>query len=193
MRPRRFGEDYVYGLNHFERFPSQYKRIEHRFKMADRDWTEFCGYCHRSLMLVEMFRDRPGKGVDLSDKGVSVTRQLARGVGANAYVMAYLTERPKEVQSEIDTLNARILDLTRQWPITRFRAQLLEPYRGPAVTYDDPEDWWELVAFQHSDHHRECAKALRSGERLANPAWLAAVATRHTNLWIPRPDPLWEA
>lgn len=191
MRPRRFGEDYVYGLNHFERFPTQYKRIEHRFKMADRDWTEFCGYCHRSLMLVEMFRDKPGNGVDLSDKGVSVTRQLARGVGADAYVMAYLTERPKDVQSEIDQLNTRILDLTRQWPITRFRAQLLEPHRGEAVTYDDPEDWWELVALQHSEHHRECDKAIRSRERLANPAWLQRAQARHRELWVPSQEPLW--
>ena len=158
--------------------------------MADRDWTEFCGYCHRSLMLVEMFRDRPD-GVDLSDKGVSVTRQLARGVGADAYVMAYLTERPKEVQAEIDQLNIRILDLTRQWPVTRFRAQLLEPHRGKAVTYDDPEDWWELVAVRHSEHHRECAKALRSGERLANPAWLQRAQANHPGLWMPSQEPLW--
>lgn len=200
MRPRpggrRFGDDYIYGLEHFERFPSQYKRIEHRFKMADRDWTEFCGYCHKSLMLVEMFRDKPGKGDDLDDKGVSVTRQLARGVGADAYVMAYLAERPKEVQAEIDRLNTRILDLTRRWPITRFRAQLLEPRRGPVVTYDYPDDWWELVALQHSAHHYECEtaryKAARSGERLANPAWLARAKARHPGLWSPRQEMLWE-
>jgi hypothetical protein len=194
MRPRRFGEDYVYGLDHRERFPRQYERMEHRFSMADRDWTEFCGYgyCRKPLMLVEMFRDKPGNGADLYDKGVTITRKLAIGVGAPAYVMAYLTERPAQVQAEIDQMNRQILDLTRRWPITRFRAQLLEPHRGPVETYE-PDQWWELVALTHSEHHLNCRAAQRSGDKLANPSWVQAALKRHQNLWVPPRTLLWEA
>ena len=61
MRPRTHGYDYAYGIEHMENFPRQYQRIEHRFKLADIDWTEFCGYCHKPLMLVEMVRDTEGR------------------------------------------------------------------------------------------------------------------------------------
>jgi len=184
-RPRRFGHDYVYGLEHFERFPKQYERLaEHRFKMADVDWTEFCGYCHWPHTLVEMVRDKPGRGRDLTDKGVTVTRRLARGVGAHAYVMAYLTERPADVQSEIDRLNTTVIDLSRQWPITRFRAQLLEPHRSKVFAYT-PDKWWGLIALRHADHHYHCSAALRSGQQLANPEWVAWAQRQHAGLWVP--------
>lgn len=192
-RPRRHGQDYIYGLQHFERFPEQYERIQHRFKMADIDWTEFCGYprCSRPIMLVEMFRDTQ-RGQNLSDKGVTVTRQLARGVNAHAYVMAYLTERPPEAQREIDQLNTRILDITRQFPIKRFRAQLLEPHRGGIVEYT-PDEWWTLVALRHSEHHVTCPAARRSRERQANPEWIDWAASRNSKsgLWVP-PQPMLE-
>lgn len=189
-RPRRFGHDYAYGLEHFERFPEQYQRVSHRFAMADVDWTEFCGYerCRKPIMLVEMFRDSE-QGIDLADKGVSVTRQLASGVGAHAYVMAYQTGRPAEVQDEIDALNTRILELTRQWPITRFRAQLLVPKRGKIKTYT-PDMWWELVALRHSEHHHTCHAALQSREQIANPGWLDRAQQRHQSLWVPRQEQL---
>lgn len=187
-RPRRFGHDYVYGLDHFERFPQQYKRIEHRFKMADVDWTEFCGYCHWPHTLVEMYRDTPN-GQDLRDKGVTVARRLARGVGAHAYVMAYLTERPPEVKDQIDKLNDQVLELSRQWPITRVRAQLVEPHRSKVETYS-ADEWWGLIALRHSTHHRDCSAARRSGERLANPAWTDERQRKHAGLWVPEQLPL---
>lgn len=186
-RPRKFGHDYVYGLDHFERFPEQYRRLEHRFSMADIDWCEFCGYarCRKVVGLFEMFRDRPD-GIDLSDKATTVIRHLARGVNAPAYVVAYLTERPADVQAEIDKLNARVLELTRRWPITRFRARLIEPRFGPAIAYT-AEQWWELVAALHSEHHLECEMARRSRETLANPSWLLNAQSRHgrAGLWAP--------
>lgn len=194
-RPRRFGHDYIYGIEHFEHFPSQYDRLAHRFKLADVDWFEFCGYprCSRPHTMIEMFKDTL-RGQDLADKGVSVTRQLARGVNAYAYVMAYLTERPRAVQDEIDKLNARVIELTRAWPITRFRAQLLEPYRGKIITCT-PNEWWELMAIRHSDHHETCGEAQRSADELASPAWLARARERQrrTGLWVPTQEPLWEA
>lgn len=189
-RPRRFGHDYIYGLDHFERFPEQYRRLEHRFKLADVDWNEFCGYCHRPHTLVEMFRDSQ-RGQDLRDKGVTVTRALARGVGAHAYVMAYLAERPPDVQSQIDRLNTAVIDMTRQWPITRFRAQLVEPHRGKVFTYN-ADEWWSLIALRHSDHHLTCRAARSSRERLANPEWVTRAAERHAGLWSPSQPALWE-
>ena len=191
-RRRRHGNDYIYSIEHLERFPEQYERIAHRTKLADVDWTEFCGYsrCHRPVMLVEMFRDTP-RGLDLSDKGVTVTRYLANGVDVPAYVMAYLTERPKQVQDEIDRLNQRVLELTRSYPIVRYRAQLIHPERSRTQEYD-PGDWWSLVVLAHSEHHQRCPDARQSRERLANPAWLEAQRRRHgtRKLWVPRQEAL---
>lgn len=191
MRPRRHGNDYAYGLEHFERFPEQYKRIEHRFKLADIDWCEFCGYCHKPLMLNEMVRDTE-KGIDLSDKATTVIGHLARGASIPAYALGVYIYRPPDVQAEMEQLTARILDLTRQWPITRIRAQLRQPHRSGVETYDSTEKWWELVALRHSEHHQDCAKAQRSHERLGSPAWLANAQARHRGLWVPTQPPLIE-
>lgn len=181
-RPRRFGEDYAYGLEHFARLPELYVRVGHRFDQADRDWTEFCHWCKMPLALIEMVHD---KGQDLADKGVSVTRRLAVGVGVNAYLMAWRTDRPPEVQAEIDRLNTRVIDLTRQWPITGFRAQLLTP-RGPVESYT-AEKWWELVAIWHREHHQYCPKA--RFEVPVNGVNLAR-AQRQNRLWVPVQLPL---
>jgi hypothetical protein len=187
MRPRRHGNDYAYGLEHSERFPEQYQRIEHRFKLADVDWCEFCGYCHRPVMLCEMRRDTE-KGIDLNDKSTTVIGHLARGANIPAYALGVYIYRPREVQAELDQLNARILELTRKWPITRIRAQVRTPHRGEVIPYD-PTQWWDLVALQHSDHHQDCAKAQQSRERLASPAWLASAPERHRGLYA-APHPL---
>lgn len=184
MRPRTHGYDYAYGIGHMENFPRQYERIEHRFKLADIDWTEFCGYCHKPLMLVEMVRD-PARGIDLNDKSATVTGHLARGAGIPAYVLGVHVDRPPEVQARIDDLNRQVLELTRQWPIARFRAQLRVPHRGTVVTCDDPSEWWEIVALCHSEHHLECPRALAARERLANPAWLNRAMRRHGGLYVP--------
>jgi hypothetical protein len=181
MRPRRHGNDYAYGLEHSERFPEQYQRIEHRFKLADVDWCEFCGYCHKPVMLCEMRRDTE-KGIDLNDKSTTVIGHLARGVNIPAYALGVYIYRPREVQAELDQLNARILELTRQWPMTRVRAQVRTPHRGEIIPYDPPQ-WWDLVALQHSDHHQDCVKAQRSRERLASQAWLAKAPARHRGLY----------
>jgi hypothetical protein len=182
-RPRRFGHDYAYGLEHYERFPEQYERMEHRFKLADVDWCEFCGYCHSPVMLCEMWRDR-SKPVDLNDKSTTVMGRLARGAGIPVYLVGVYTYRPPEVQAEIDRLNARVLELTRQWPMTRIRAQERTAGRSEVAGYV-PSEWWEVVAGRHSEHHLVCEDAQRSGERLANPHWLEAVQQRHRRIWTP--------
>lgn len=183
MRPRTHGTDYAYGIEHMENFPRQYQRIEHRFKLADIDWTEFCGYCHRPLMLVEMRRDTE-TGVDINDKSSTVTGHLARGVGIPAYALGVYVDRPSEVQAEIDRLNKRVIELTRQYPITRFQAQLRVPRRGE-VKRLEPSEWWEIVTLLHSEHHIDCRKARESGERLANHAWIAKARKTHSGLWTP--------
>lgn len=188
---RRFVDDPTYGIEHFERFPEQYKRIEHRFKLADIDWIEFCGYCYKPITNVEMFRDSE-RGHDLSDKGVSVTRRMAHGVGIDAYVMAYWVPRPAEVQQEIDQLGSRILELARQYPIQRCRAQRIEPQPRSRVETYSPERWWELVALWHSTHHQRCLKAQSSSEKLANPEWMKHAQGSHSGLWVPPQEPLWE-
>jgi hypothetical protein len=188
MRPRRHGNDYAYGIEHSERFPEQYQRIEHRFKLADIDWCEFCGYCHKPVTLIEMVRDKQ-QPVDLADKSTTVIGHLAQGVSIPAYVIGVYIERPAEVQAEIDQLTARILDLARQWPITRIRAQMRVPHRGPIQAYT-PSQWWELVALRHSEHHELCPSARRSREVLANPAWRASAPARHRGLWVPSQPPL---
>lgn len=192
MRPRTFGYDHAYGIEHRERFPEQYERLEHRFASADIDWTEFCGYsrCRRPLILIEMYRDTE-RGQDLNDKSATVTGRLARGVCVPAYVIGVWVRRPREVQDQIDALNAQVLELTRQYPITRIRAQLRVPHRGPVVAYE-PGKWWELIALHHSWHHAECPEARRSGEVLASPEWLRATARRHPGLWVPPQPPLTE-
>jgi hypothetical protein len=183
MRPRRHGTDYAYGIEHSEQFPEQYRRIEHRFKLADIDWCEFCGYCHKPVMLCEMVRDTE-KGIDLNDKATTVIGHLARGVSIPAYAIGVYIRRPAEIQAEIDQLNARILDLTRQWPITRIRAQMRQPHRSKVREYDTG-NWWELVAGRHSEHHQACERALASSDRLASPAWLARTQQKHRGLWVP--------
>lgn len=186
MRPRRHGYDYAYGLEHSERFPEQYKRIEHRFKLADVDWCEFCGYCHRPLMLCEMVRDTR-KGIDLNDKSTTVIGRLARGAGIPAYAIGVYVYRPPEVQAEMDRLNSQVLELTRQWPVTRINAQLRTPLPRSRVETYSTGQWWELVALRHSEHHQQCEKALRSREQLASPAWLATAQTKHRELFAPTP------
>jgi hypothetical protein len=183
MRPRTHGQDYAYGIEHMENFPRQYQRIEHRFKLADIDWTEFCGYCHKPLMLVEMRKDTEA-GLDINDKSSTVTGHLARGAGIPAYALGVYVDRPREVQAEIDQLNKRVLELTRQWPITKFQAQLRTPHRG-SVERLEPAEWWEIVALTHSEHHVDCRKALASGEKLAAAAWRQRMAREHSNLYVP--------
>jgi hypothetical protein len=186
-RRRRFGYDYGYSIAHMENLPEQYKRVEHRLKMLDVDWVEFCGYggCGAPLMLYEMVRDTKA-GVGLGDKSCTVTARLARAANIPAYVVATWADRPPEAQAEIDRLNARVLDLTRLYPVTRIRAQQREPIRGETGKFTTA-GWFDLIAYAHSSHHAQCAAAAASGDKLANPAWLRAADGRYSKsgLWVP--------
>jgi len=197
MRPRTFGNDYIYGIEHLERFPEQYKRIEHRFKLADIDWCEFCGYCHRPIMICEMRAEKKETKPDaLNDKPTTVMGHLARGVGIPVYAVGVYTYRPPEVQAEIDRLNAQVLQLTRQYPITRIRAQeRTRPRRSIVATYETSE-WWEVVTGRHSEHHQLCEPAQQRArsvrERPANPQWVSRMQRKHHGLWTPHEEPLFD-
>jgi hypothetical protein len=154
-RTRKYGEDLTYGEWHREALPEKYGRIGHRIDMADRDWTEYCHYCKTPLALIEEVRD---VGQDLLDKGVSVTRNLAVMANMPAFLMAWRTERPPEVDDEIDRLNKRIRELEAQYPIVEFTIRNLR-HRGRRLTKVTVNDWLEHLLIIHREHHHECRRA----------------------------------
>jgi hypothetical protein len=155
-RSRRYGEDLTYAEWHRHALPAQYGRIGHRIDMADRDWTEYCHYCKTPLALIEEVRDR---GRDLCDKGISVTRNLAAAARLDsAYLLAWRSERPAEVDREIEQLHGRIRELESQWPIVGFTIRdLLKP--GCLLQRVTVNDWLERLLILHREHHQTCSRA----------------------------------
>lgn len=183
-RPRRFGEDYGYGIAHLERFPEQYQRAQHRFSLANVDWAEYCDFCKHVLMIGEMY-----KGGYLGDKSTEVMENLAAPHRIPVYAFTPVFHRPPEVQAEIDRLNTAVLKLTRKYPLIRVNAQLRaagQP-RGEIKAYA-AEKWWEIIVAIHSAHHQQCRKARESGDRLASREWVAAARKR--GIWPEQPPPL---
>lgn len=154
-RSRRYGEDLTYAEFHRNEFPELYGRVGHRIDMANRDWTEYCHYCKTPLALVEEVRDR---GQDLRDKGVTVTRNVAARANLPAWLMSWSTDRPREVDREIEQLNTRIRELEARWPIVGFRVRNLR-HRGAPIQQLTPEEWLQTVAIWHREHHHVCVKA----------------------------------
>lgn len=164
-RSRKYGEDLTYGEWHRQALPDKYGRVGHRIDMADRDWTEYCHYCKTPLALIEEVRDR---GQDLLDKGVSVTRNLASMAGMPGFLMAWRSERPREVDEEINRLHERIRDLEAQWPIIEFTIRNLRS-RDRRLRTVTPDEWLEHLLIIHREHHHECARATEwdvRGDRL---------------------------
>lgn len=154
-RTRKHGEDLTYGEWHRNALPEAYGRIGHRIDMADRDWTEYCHYCKTPLALVEEVRD---VGQNLLDKGVTVTRQLAAALNRPGYLMAWRTQRPREVDDEIDALNRRIRELEAAWPIVEFTIRSLRT-RNTKLEKVTPDIWLEKLLIIHREHHAECGRA----------------------------------
>lgn len=154
-RSRRYGEDLTYAEWHRTALPEKYGRVGHRIDMADRDWTEYCHYCKTPLALIEEVRDR---GQDLLDKGVTVTRNLAAALNRPGYLMAWRSERPPEVDAEINALHARIRELEAAWPIVEFTIRPLtrKDQRLIKVT---PDEWLEHLLIIHREHHGVCGHA----------------------------------
>lgn len=171
-RSRKYGEDLTYGEWHRTALPEKYGRIGHRIDMANRDWTEYCHYCKVPLALIEEVRDM---GQDLLDKGVSVTRHLATMAQMPAFLMAWRSERPPEVDDEIDRLNRRIRELESQYPITGFTIRNLR-HRGRKLESVTPDDWLEHLLIIHRQHHAECSRA---NEWAVNGSRLIEVKDRH--------------
>lgn len=155
-RSRKYGEDLTYSEWHRSALPDRYGRIGHRIDMADRDWTEYCHYCKTPLALIEEVRDR---GQDLRDKGISVTRNLSTAARLDhAYLLAWRSDRPAEVDREIEQLHARIRELEAQWPILEFTVRDLLK-QGRVLTPVTVNDWLQHLLIIHRDHHRSCARA----------------------------------
>lgn len=164
-RSRQYGEDLTYAEWHRRALPDKYGRIGHRIDMANRDWTEYCHYCKTPLALIEEVRD---VGQNLLDKGVSVTRNLATAANMPGLLMAWRCQRPREVDQEIDRLNARIRELEQQWPITGFTIRHLR-HRDTKLIPVTPDEWLEHLLLVHREHHHECRRANEwkvDGERL---------------------------
>jgi len=173
-RHRKYGEDLTYSEEHRLALPELYGRIGHRLDMADRDLTEFCHFCKDPLLLVELVRD---VGQDLRDKAVTVTRKLAQRAGLDAYLVAWKTERPPEVQREIDALNERIRELESLHPITEITVRHISPIASPQLLRMTPKEWWNWLLIVHRDHHGRCARA--GGERPVNRSRFWAAVSNH--------------
>lgn len=153
-RSRKYGEDLTYAEWHRSALPKLYGRIGHRLDLANRDWTEYCHYCKKPLALIEEVRD---VGQDLLDKGVSVTRNLARLAGGmDAWMLGVRIDRPREVDDEIDRLNRQIRQLEAEWPITGFTVRDL---RRRGLTKVSTDEWLEKILITHRQHHLTCAQA----------------------------------
>lgn len=171
-RSRLYGEDLTYGEWHRHALPEKYGRIGHRIDMANRDWTEFCHYCKVPLAIIEEVRD---VGQDLLDKGVSVTRSLATRAQLPAWLMAWRSERPPEVDREIEALNGRIRELEAQYPITGFTIRdLRQP--GRQLVRLGTDQWLEHLLLVHRQHHADCPCG---GEWAVNGTRLIEVKNGH--------------
>lgn len=183
-RRRKYGEDLTYAEEHRLTLEQLYRRIGHRLDMADRDFTEFCHWCKQPLLLVEEVRD---KGQDLRDKATTVTRKLANMAGIHAVLCGWRTERPKEVQDEIDRLNTRLRQLESEYPIVGFKVRLLAPEHRAEIEDIEPSAWWEYVLHTHRRHHLDC-QAARGREIPVAVDHMYAAAQRHPlakgRLWL---------
>lgn len=155
-RRRKRGEDLSYAEWHRDVLPRLYGRVGHRQDMADRDWTEFCHWCKKPLLLVEEVLDN---GQDILDKATTVTRHLAVNSGVDALLLAVRVERPEHIQAEIDLLWMRLLELYRAYAPTEFGMRRLYPEFEREVIRMKPEEWAERLLVVHRAHHLTCPEA----------------------------------
>lgn len=154
-RKRSRGEDLAYAEWHRLRFPEQYRRLQHRFASADRDWTEFCHFCRQPLAIIEEMVLGPK---DPADKCCTVTRKLAQMAGIRGYLLGISIPRPPQIIERIDELWSELLEIYRDYPPNGFIARELHPDPGPLRELT-PEQWAEVIAILHRDHHSGCRLA----------------------------------
>lgn len=179
-RRRKYGEDLTAAEWHRLKLPVLYERNGHRLDMADRDWTEFCHFCKEPLGLWEEVIDR---GQDLSDKATTVTRRLAERANLPALIVAPRTNRPPDVQAQIDDLHAEIRRLEALHPIIRFTVKRLTPTPGEFLVFQ-PDEFAAEIYLLHRDHHQRCRRAQRSDPVYHVAAIKAARAK--SKIWVPR-------
>jgi hypothetical protein len=153
--------------------------------MADRDWTEFCHYCKEPLAIVEEVIDR---GQDLNDKATTVTRKLAERADIPAFLVAPSIPRSKEVQAELEALDARKRELEALHPISALTARQIAPQRTNLVRYE-PNGWARELLTLHRRHHALCSIAQQRGvEPVHIPRLMDGMAT--SALWVARNNQL---
>lgn len=174
-RNRNYGEDLTFAEWHRKYLPEQYARIGHRLDLANRDWTEFCHHCKLPLAILEEVVDR---GQNLNEKATTVTRNLAKMADVDAYLIAPRIDRPREVQNEIDQLNARIRELEAQNPIVEFHLKELYPQHSSLKSMT-PTETAEFFLVLHRRHHEQCMKAKAQGEFASKRHLLRQAMERH--------------
>ena len=144
--------DLTYSAAHRAALPALYGRIGHRADACDRDWTEYCHFCQVPLLIGEEVRDR---GQNLADKSWRVTGRLAQMAGLPAWLIAWRTDRPPDVQAQMDRLAAQLRRLEAAWPITGFTDRVLCPRPGPFQDFT-PRQHWRRIALLHASHEAAC-------------------------------------
>lgn len=171
--------DLTYSAAHRTALPQLYRRIGHRADACDRDWTEYCHFCWEPLGIFEEVRDR---GQDLADKSTGVTERLAKRAALPAGLIAWRTDRPADVQTEIDQLQAQLRALEALHPITQITVRPLYPDRGNFEPLP-PREHWRRVAQLHAGHEIRCHRVpLLERWRLNE---LRMKVQRQAELWSP--------
>lgn len=151
-RRRKYPENYVWGEAHRLAIPELYERVGHRLSMLDRDWTEFCYFCHEPLALVEQVLDR---GHNLEDKCSRVTRRLGERANLPAYLIGIRTSVPDEVGTDL----RRLREVAPRDLIDGVKVRRLWPSPTQFFSFTPEEIWYEILVL-HRDHHAYCPRVV---------------------------------
>lgn len=180
-RHRKYGEDLAVAQWHRNALEEFYGRLGHRLSMADRDWTEFCKFCHRTLCIWEEIRDR---GQALGEKSTSITEKLAKAAHCPAWLVAAKIDRPPEVELEIAQHWDRLMELYEAYQPVSFSVRTLYPLKGSFRSLT-PREFAKEILILHRDHHRTCKRAQQSPGLPPVDTARLQTAKNGSTLWMP--------